>query len=117
MKFLNFFKKDSKVCTEENNEENNILIDKDNIKDEEIEMLKKLNGHPIEYEIPQYWTDYINDVDLFIKNVIRNNLLRISTPKEAIKNGADFIVLGRAITKENNKTEVIEKIYKEILNG
>ena len=37
--------------------------------------------------------------------------------KEAIKNGADFIVLGRAITKENNKTEVIEKIYKEILNG
>lgn len=42
---------------------------------------------------------------------------RISTPKEAIKNGADYIVLGRAITKENNKIEIMTKIYKEILNG
>ena len=41
---------------------------------------------------------------------------RISTPKEAIKNGADFIVLGRAVTKEINKIEIMEKIYKEILN-
>ena len=39
---------------------------------------------------------------------------RISTPKEAIKNGADFIVLGRAVTKEINKIEIMEKIYKEI---
>lgn len=45
-----------------------------------------------------------------------NDQKRISTPKEAIKNGADYIVLGRAITKEENKIEVIEKIYKEILN-
>ncbi len=42
---------------------------------------------------------------------------RISTPKEAIKNGADYIVLGRAITKENNKIEIMTKIYKEILNA
>lgn len=45
-----------------------------------------------------------------------NDQKRISTPKEAIKNGADYIVLGRAVTKEENKIEVIEKIYKEILN-
>lgn len=82
MKFLNFFKRDSKMCTEENIEEHNILIDKDNIKNEEIEILKKLNGYSIEYEIPQYWNDYVGDIDLFIKNVIESNLLRISTPKD-----------------------------------
>ena len=39
---------------------------------------------------------------------------RIATPSEAIKNGADYIVLGRAITKAENKIEAIEKVYKEI---
>lgn len=39
---------------------------------------------------------------------------RITTPKDAISDGADFIVLGRAVTKALDKTEAMEKIYKEI---
>ena len=41
---------------------------------------------------------------------------RIATPSSAIKDGADYIVLGRAVTKAENKIEAIEKIYKEIEN-
>lgn len=39
---------------------------------------------------------------------------RIATPSVAIKRGADFIVLGRAVTKAENKKEAMEMIYKEI---
>lgn len=39
---------------------------------------------------------------------------RIATPKSAIQDGADFIVLGRAITKAEDKIDAIEKIYEEI---
>ena len=39
---------------------------------------------------------------------------RIATPKSAISDGADFIVLGRAVTKAQDKIEAIEKIYQEI---
>ena len=42
---------------------------------------------------------------------------RIVTPSAAIKDGADYIVLGRAVTKADNKKEAIEKIYKEIEEG
>lgn len=39
---------------------------------------------------------------------------RIATPKSAIADGADYIVLGRAITKAQDKIEAIKKIYQEI---
>lgn len=39
---------------------------------------------------------------------------RIATPSEAIKRGADYIVIGRAVTKSENPIEAMEKIYKEI---
>ena len=39
---------------------------------------------------------------------------RIATPKSAIQDGADFIVLGRAITKADNRIDAIKKIYDEI---
>lgn len=39
---------------------------------------------------------------------------RIATPKSAIEDGADYIVLGRAITKAQDKIEAIKKIYEEI---
>lgn len=42
---------------------------------------------------------------------------RIATPSSAINDGADFIVLGRAVTKADNKIEAIEKIYEEIEKG
>jgi len=41
---------------------------------------------------------------------------RIVTPSQAIKDGADFIVLGRAITKAEDKTEALQKVYEEIEN-
>lgn len=43
-----------------------------------------------------------------------NDQKRIATPKSAISDGADYIVLGRAVTKASNKIDAIEKIYDEI---
>lgn len=45
---------------------------------------------------------------------LTNDQKRIATPSEAIKRGADFIVLGRAVTQAENKKEAMEMIYKEI---
>ena len=39
---------------------------------------------------------------------------RISTPEDTIKNGADFIVLGRAVTKAENPIEAMKKVYDEL---
>ena len=39
---------------------------------------------------------------------------RIATPSSAIADGADFIVLGRAVTKAQDKVEAMKKIYQEI---
>ena len=43
-----------------------------------------------------------------------NDQQRIATPSSAIKDGADFIVLGRAVTCANDKIEAMKKIYEEI---
>lgn len=45
---------------------------------------------------------------------VKDDQKRIATPSSAIKDGADYIVLGRAVTKADNKIEALEKIYKEI---
>ena len=42
---------------------------------------------------------------------------RVATPQSAIKDGADYIVLGRAVTKAENRIEAIKKIYDEIKEG
>lgn len=39
---------------------------------------------------------------------------RVMSPKDAIRNGADFIVVGRPILRAQNKIEAIEKILEEI---
>jgi orotidine-5'-phosphate decarboxylase len=39
---------------------------------------------------------------------------RINTPYSAIKNGADFIIVGRSITVKANLEEAIKKIFVEI---
>ena len=44
----------------------------------------------------------------------KDDQARIATPKSAIEDGADYIVLGRAITKAENKIEAIKTIYEEI---
>lgn len=45
---------------------------------------------------------------------LKDDQKRIATPASAIKNGSDYIVLGRAVTKAENKIEAMEKIYAEI---
>ena len=39
---------------------------------------------------------------------------RIATPKFAINEGADYLVIGRAVTQAENRVEAMEKIYEEI---
>ena len=43
-----------------------------------------------------------------------NDQNRVSTPLEAIKNGSDYLVIGRPITGSENPKDALEKIYKEI---
>ena len=45
---------------------------------------------------------------------VKDDQKRIATPKSAIQDGADYIVLGRAVTKAQNRLEAIQKIYDEI---
>ena len=44
-----------------------------------------------------------------------NDQNRISTPLEAVKNGSDYLVIGRPITESEDPTKALEKIIKEIL--
>ncbi len=48
---------------------------------------------------------------------LKDDQKRIATPNEAIKRGADYIVIGRAVTKAENPVLAMEKIYEEIENG
>ncbi len=41
---------------------------------------------------------------------------RIATPRDAFKAGADFLVIGRPITKSDNPLEAVERIKYEIIN-
>ena len=45
---------------------------------------------------------------------IVNDQTRISTPLEAIKNGSDYLVIGRPITKSNDPRSPLESIIQEI---
>ena len=46
-----------------------------------------------------------------------NDQERIMTPKEAIKNGCDFLVVGRPITKNENPVEAARLVEQEIYEG
>lgn len=39
---------------------------------------------------------------------------RLATPSFAIKEGADYLVIGRAVTNAENRLEAMQKIYEEI---
>ena len=43
-----------------------------------------------------------------------NDQTRISTPLEAIKNGADYLVIGRPITQSDDPSRALERIIQEI---
>lgn len=45
---------------------------------------------------------------------LKDDQKRIATPKNAILNGADYLVIGRAVTAAQNRVEAMEKIYEEI---
>ena len=48
------------------------------------------------------------------KDADLNDQSRISTPKEAIANGSDFLVIGRPITGSEDPKNALENIYKEV---
>lgn len=45
---------------------------------------------------------------------LKDDQKRIATPKAAIEAGADYLVIGRAVTKAENRVEAMKKIYEEI---
>jgi orotidine-5'-phosphate decarboxylase len=42
---------------------------------------------------------------------------RVMTPAEAIREGANYIVIGRPVTAASDRVEAVEKIFKEISEG
>ena len=44
----------------------------------------------------------------------KNDQQRLATPSLAIKEGADYLVIGRAVTSAPGRTEAMKKIYEEI---
>ena len=44
----------------------------------------------------------------------KNDQQRLATPTLAINEGADYLVIGRAVTSAPNRVEAMEKIYNEI---
>ena len=44
----------------------------------------------------------------------KNDQQRLATPSLAIKEGADYLVIGRAVTAAPNRIEAMQKIYEEI---
>ncbi|MBQ4078152.1 glutamine-hydrolyzing carbamoyl-phosphate synthase small subunit [bacterium] len=47
----------------------------------------------------------------------KNEQKRIATPSVAIKEGADFLVIGRAVTSAEDRLKAIQMIYEEIENA
>jgi len=42
---------------------------------------------------------------------------RITTPEQAIKDGADYLVIGRPVTKADNPIDAVRRIIQDISNG
>ena len=47
----------------------------------------------------------------------KNDQKRLATPSIAIKEGADYLVIGRAVTSAENRVKAIHMIYEEIENA
>jgi orotidine-5'-phosphate decarboxylase len=45
---------------------------------------------------------------------LKNDQKRAATPKVALSEGADFLVIGRAVTAAENRLDAMQKIYKEM---
>lgn len=44
---------------------------------------------------------------------LKDDQKRIATPAQALKDGADFLVIGRAVTAAEDRVEAMKKIYEE----
>jgi len=44
----------------------------------------------------------------------KNDQKRIATPYDTVKKGADYLVIGRAVTSNENPVEAMKKIYDEL---
>lgn len=49
-----------------------------------------------------------------LKDDANDDQKRVSTPYDAIKNGADFLVAGRSVTSNKNPVEIIKRILDDI---
>ena len=45
---------------------------------------------------------------------VKGDQKRLATPAFAVKEGADYLVIGRAVTAAENRVEAMQKIYEEI---
>jgi orotidine-5'-phosphate decarboxylase len=45
---------------------------------------------------------------------LKNDQKRAATPKVALSEGADYLVIGRAVTAAENRLDAMQKIYKEM---
>ncbi len=70
----------------------------------EVELIKKECGKDFKVLTPAIRPEWS----------LKDDQKRIATPKVAIEKGADFIVLGRAVTTAVDRVEAMQKIYKEI---
>lgn len=80
--------------------------------------IKTLNQKP-EYKklikiVPGVRPVWWNPLDM--TGAKKDDQKRIATPREAFKAGADFLVIGRPITKSDSPLEAVERIKYEILN-
>ena len=45
---------------------------------------------------------------------VKGDQKRLATPAFAVKEGADYLVIGRAVTAAENRVDAMQKIYEEI---
>lgn len=113
MGFFSLFRKDKKSIIEK---ESNKIISSTNVRNIEIEFLKKLNGYSVNSDYPKYWNDYIKDIDIFIKKVIEDNLLKISTPIDEIEylkvKELKDLLDKKALDNKGKKDKLIERVLE-----
>lgn len=96
-----------------------------NLKDQVIRLTKMCKEKGLDGVVcsPQEISDLRKEIGkdfLLVTPGIRTNSnlvhdqKRTATPKEAIENGANYIILGRDVLQSINPSKEVEKIYKEI---
>ena len=84
-----------------------------------IELAKESNIHgvvcsPQELRLVKNNSDLLTITPGIRINNLGDDQTRIMTPKEAIDNGSDFLVIGRPITASSNIRTSLKRIYDSI---